>query len=573
VRLQSARKSAIQATRTQYIVLTCVAFLVMAVIALRFPLTATAATSTGNIYIAQTAGTFTGGTACNGQTAVTPSSVTWTAGNTYYICGTITGTNGASVLTVGASGTSSNLITILFDTGAILQAGYCNDAGCLNLNGQQYIVVNGQHTGTIQATTNGTSGYSGCINGSCSTQQVSNGVANFGSNDTTENLTIQDMYVNNSDEVGTALNQVNCVELYQLSVSNVTISGNTIHDCATGVEFWWNGSGNSNYTVSNNSISRNCWGMDIVQSGSGTTYNNTYIFGNKFYDRSNWAAANASCHANGMHLFQANGCSTCVNNGMYIYNNEWDGPNNAVDTTVGAIQIDNNGGQSNVTNGWIFNNVFSFAPGDCASTCNALLGVWNGSGWSLYNNTFIGNTTSTASQNGGSDGLVSSIASLNFKNNVMTTSNSLIQITPGLPLSGSPDYNIYADGGSGGATFYCGNGSGSGNKTSSFASWVSCIGNETHSAYYSTPPLPNCNSNTDCSNVQPASGSTVIGAGENLNTICNGQPNPGVGALCFDKAGNARPSSGAWDVGAYSSGSSVVQPTPPSSLTATVSGN
>jgi hypothetical protein len=47
------------------------------------------------------------------------------------------------------------------------------------------------------------------------------------------------------------------------------------------------------------------------------------------------------------------------------------------------------------------------------------------------------------------------------------------------------------------------------------------------------------------------SGSPAIAAGTNLYGTCFGQPNPGLGALCFDKDGIARPSTGAWDIGAY----------------------
>jgi hypothetical protein len=53
----------------------------------------------------------------------------------------------------------------------------------------------------------------------------------------------------------------------------------------------------------------------------------------------------------------------------------------------------------------------------------------------------------------------------------------------------------------------------------------------------------------------------------NFYSICNGQPNPGLGALCFDINGNARPSTGGWNAGAYqqlSSGSVTLSPSPES---------
>src|SRR5262249_5190792 len=72
------------------------------------------------------------------------------------------------------------------------------------------------------------------------------------------------------------------------------------------------------------------------------------------------------------------------------------------------------------------------------------------------------------------------------------------------------------------------------------------------------------------------SGSAAIGLGTNLSSMCNGQPNPGIGALCFDKNGVARPGVGlgAWDAGAFqfiAAGSSptttIVTPLPVSAVT------
>lgn len=505
-------------------------------------------------YIAQGAGTFSGGTACNGQTAITPA--TWnatseSAGDISYVCGTITGSGGSTVLTFSWNGSSGNPIQLIFDTGASLQAPYFNSSGAINVNAHTFITINGGTNGFIEATANGTSGSNACPSGSCSNQQNSQGVENVGNNDIVENLGVYNMYVHTStsDEAFDTLS-IDCIDTGKSGVTaaNVTITGNTVHDCLTGIGFWFGTSGGSNYTVSNNTISRTCWGMDIIE-GAGT-YPGIYIFGNKVYDHSNWADNSAACHSNGLHLFQANACSSCVVNGLYLYNNEWDGPNDAADTTVGGVQMDNNGGNAGVTNGYMFNNVFSWASTDCGSTCDAQLGLWTGSGWGIYNNTFIGNATGSAvgaplmsdDQSG---------VTLSFKNNLLTTSNTLMHLDTGLMLSGSPNYNVYANGGSPGGGATCSFGS-------NFSAWQSCIGSagDANSRYYATNPLPLCNSTTDCSNAKPQAGSTAIGAGTNLYSICNGQPNPGLGALCFDKAGVARPSNANWDAGAFQSGAS-----------------
>src|SRR5580704_11367131 len=79
-------------------------FLLPALLALAAPLFGTVR------YIAQSAGTFSGGSACDGQQAITPA--TWNStsespGDISYVCGTINASPGATVLTIGWSGTSS----------------------------------------------------------------------------------------------------------------------------------------------------------------------------------------------------------------------------------------------------------------------------------------------------------------------------------------------------------------------------------------------------------------------------------------------------------------------------------
>ena len=75
-------------------------------------------------YVAQSAGTFSGGTACNGQTAITPA--TWNAlgsslaaGDLTWVCGTLTGSS-STLLTFPNAGTSGNITTLKFDTGATI---------------------------------------------------------------------------------------------------------------------------------------------------------------------------------------------------------------------------------------------------------------------------------------------------------------------------------------------------------------------------------------------------------------------------------------------------------------------
>jgi hypothetical protein len=106
--------------------------------------------------------------------------------------------------------------------------------------------------------------------------------------------------------------------------------------------------------------------------------------------------------------------------------------------------------------------------------------------------------------------------------------------------------------------------------TGSFSGWEAATG-EANSTYASSAGLN--------SNGLLASGSAAIGAGANLYSVCSGNPNPGLGALCYDAAGNARPTTGAWDAGAYNSttttlsSSSSAPLAPPTNVTASVLAN
>src|SRR5579872_931545 len=133
--------------------------------------------SATTVYVSQSGGTFTGGSACNGQTAISlataNSSATWGSGGTQigpgttvYLCGALT----AAVQTVGLniqnSGTSGSPIIVLFDTGATLKSpafagGNIQVDGCssscagIEILGQSYIIVDGGMYGILSNTENG----------------------------------------------------------------------------------------------------------------------------------------------------------------------------------------------------------------------------------------------------------------------------------------------------------------------------------------------------------------------------------------------------------------------------------
>ena len=90
-------------TNVRMIKQTTIIFIAMILLLAASPLSAS------TIYVAQSAGTFSGGTACNGQTAESVSTFNGAgtaAGNTVYLCGVIT-----SQITVVLTGSSGSPIS------------------------------------------------------------------------------------------------------------------------------------------------------------------------------------------------------------------------------------------------------------------------------------------------------------------------------------------------------------------------------------------------------------------------------------------------------------------------------
>ena len=116
------------------------------------------------------------------------------------------------------SGTAGQPITVQFQPGAKLSEPYCDTTyGCLSIVGQSYVSVDGNHTGVIEATANGT----GLAN-----QQPDLGIyLQNTSNIVIENLTIQNLYVHSSP-TDTAISSKSQYAIEDYNGNNNEISGN-----------------------------------------------------------------------------------------------------------------------------------------------------------------------------------------------------------------------------------------------------------------------------------------------------------------------------------------------------------
>ena len=255
-------------------------------------------------YVAQSSGSFSGGTACNGHTATAATStlVSAVAGDTVYLCGLI-----STKFTFSATGTSGSPINIIFDTGASLSATNCGTSACWNFSGQ-YQVWNGGTacgkgttcatnesaspvgytggTGIIEATLNGTAG-STCAAGTCTpTAGYSQLVGVNAANITLENLIIRNAYrhTSYSDTLGGA-QSFTCVATY---ASNQTVLNTTFHDCSasdnfigtiSNVKLWNNNLWNINWGFSTGGTGLNCTNPTSNWSVAGNFFGATVQLG------------------------------------------------------------------------------------------------------------------------------------------------------------------------------------------------------------------------------------------------------------------------------------------------------
>ena len=298
--------------------------------------------------------------------------------------------------------------------------------------------------------------------------------------------------------------------------ANVTINNNFETDCA-----WCNYGLANNVIVSNNYIQNFDHGLGMGIASAAQVGGPVYFFGNSETHATTWDTLSAGeYHHDGIHLWAycANGGSYCPGsywNNVYVYNNHFFG-NWGTENTTAFIFF-----EENIHNAWIFNNL-----GDCSgdgtsgNECDTGEFYAEGTNVSVYNNTLYASVSQLSPL------LIMGGPAIIAKNNVLSTSSGLLGIASGDESGNNAttvsalNNNIYMNVlSSNGWTF-------KGNFYSTWAAWAVGSG-ETSSSYYAGSTI-----NTPAGTLQ--AGSPAIGAGANLYSLCTGQPNPGIGALCYD---------------------------------------
>ncbi len=461
-----------------------------------------------DLYIAQTSAGSDDGTSCANAHAASwfNDGSNWgsgagkiSAGDTVHLCGTIT-----SALTMQASGTVGNRITIYFESGASISTAATT---CLNAVNKTNFVVDGGVNGIIQNTANGT----GLANSNTTSGIYASGSEQF----EVKNLSIKNLYVHTNRSDGsidfTTQGAVYC-NGYGTNVS--------IHNCIFSNACWVLNmqSGNSSYlNISSNAFYNYDHGVGLA-GGIMLVPALVNIYSNHFGTTSNWDSTANSYHHDGVHIFFGTGILSGVNFFDNIFDGDWGTNNTAHLFFEGDYNHIDPIAQKNFL---IYNNAFIQWPNNVLN--NGFL-AGGGTNWSLLNNTFLGSgmTNSAAIYVTGKN--------LRVTNNVFSGVTTFIDSTT--MTNGTYDYNVYANQIAAGNAAWQLNGS----TYSTIANWRTATGGEVHSSLIADAGLN--------SSAYPLVGSAVIDSGASLSSL-----------FTADLAGVSRPQGSSWDIGAYEFGS------------------
>jgi hypothetical protein len=489
-------------------------------------------------YYAQTAAGLGDGSLCANAWAIGDgtnginTAAKWVPGNNLHLCGTITGVPNTTLITAAGNGSSGSPITILFEPGSVLTNTYWPSslggtaAGAITLGtGRSWIVVDGQNQGTVQNTANGSS---------LANHVASTGVSGFAcSNCTVRNLTVSNLYV---QVLGSGLlGDSSLVRGIDFTGQHWVVSGNTLHDCGWCITNFYSNNDTDTQIFQNN-IYNMGHGVAYAAGATGavSTAPALQLHDNHIHDTANWAATGCPYHDDGLHTY---GNSTSSMDGVYVINNLFDGDWGTCPTGYIFVEAAGSGTPSHMKNSYWANNV-GIVNSNAVENTNGWFMVASGDSGAqvVVNNTMIGS--------GASDNALcfsmGNLSGLTFKNNTASSCQSPLNIASSTIVA--LDYNLY---GTTTCTHLGNCFAFNGSFTGSFSAWKTATGGETHSVSNLTPLL-----NADGS---PQAGSPVIGAGANLSSLATGY----LVALQSDttkgmaRAASVRPSSGAWDVGAY----------------------
>jgi hypothetical protein len=458
-------------------------------------------------------------------------------GSTVDLCGTLT-----EPVDVLGDGSAGKPVTIMFTPGAkIAMGGYgCPGTGCIDLGEQRsYVTIDGGPNGVIENTARGTSKER---NG-----EPTQGIAGEGSRHIiVENLEIANMYVA-EDEDAIDNTEIRGISFDGGEPEYITINHDVLHDIGWAINVEVNGK-SSHVKIEHDTLYHDSHGISPTGGTEGGEVGSVVIAHDHFYANGNWSSAADVNHIDGLHCYTGDGRTGGLHwgpapKGLYIFDNTFTIEGEGV---TAAFYIEGTTGPQcgdRTSNFWIFNNVLT-ARGRVVQLNNGLLSPYSGNEH-IFNNTLIGNSPGKGGcipLQGASD----SSANVQFKNNISTTCKTLVDVERSHIVAGGLGYNLYANSGSANEAFVCRVPNRHEYYFSQFRAYQRCVGGDAHSITASSAKLDL----TESVGVlgKPRTGSRALKAGINLTSLCADTPER---ALCKNINGEARPSTGAWDIGAF----------------------
>ena len=457
-------------------------------------------------------------------------------GTIVHLCGTFNAPAGAnSYLRFQGSGTSGNPITLLFETGAIVQAPYFSaNNGGIDVNGQTWIVVDGGTNGILQNTAEGTG---------LTYQQDTALIKGMGANFTVKNLSMLNVYVHQIGDNGGGGPQGWAFGVWGQS-SNLTIGpNNTFTQCNVCAFYAFQG-GEQNLVITGNHFSLSNQAIELGPGNSGTkVMTNIQVDHNTYVASRNWDNAANYYHHNFFHPFTNTSGSSIVGK-LLIFDNTVTGDVGQHSTSMVYIE-NNNGGSGGTMGSWyIFNNTFNKTNTDAPGS-SGIVAVMSPNGF------FLNNTVVDAGGSGDyawpSFNAYGGATAWTVQNNIFY--GGAYQIDIQAPATVNANKNVYYGGAGGSPWVY------HSTFANSFSTWQAAC---------------SCDSGSSISNPLLNSDMT-IGAGSAASTLGANLSSMNITALNSDKVGTARPS-GSWSSGAIQLGSTAAAqiPKPPTGLAATV---
>jgi hypothetical protein len=371
--------------------------------------------------------------------------------------------------------------------------------------------------------------------------------------DSSNHIYLNDLEIVNCGAQPGTVSSHYCLTFYNgnnISVTNCTFQSNDW--ITTFFEFTVAGS-YSNFVFTGNDISHTSNAIWVASTQTGISIHTFNLSGNTFHDYHDNMVGGT--HGNGLHYYSSGSYNdpTQYLDGMTFCNNRSYGDFTSNGTYVSGVS---GGGMTaffffeGSLSGTVCNNDFSFSPVQ-AGMFNSLLdlgGALNSHPQILqiYNNSLVNGSATNAMSAAINIVTIGSGSTVTIENNIGSGMQNCIYAQDAGSVSAlTVDYNLWNC--SSGlnrlvSTYY------------TYSQWQG-FGYDVHGVLGKAPSWVAAPGNEHLN-----AGSPAIGAGTNLTNV-------GLAALGSDAAGIQRPSSGAWDIGAFQR---VVGPNPPSGLTVTV---